>query len=155
MNRQRRVFQIDPPACRVLDQSADFALHLRRRERQPFVGARRRHPKRRGMSVAEIAPNRGSQLGEIMRPAIRVGEIRDAENAAHPPARLLPGRIRAKLDLDASHDGPDGFDGHALEHHLQVAHEKLNEPGTFSTLECEFLVVDDDAGHESSNRVIG
>ena len=77
------VVEIDVPARRLLDEPADLALDLRRRERKALVGAARADAERRRLAVAEVA--RGSRprvrrKSSGARPAQR--EVRDAEHAS-------------------------------------------------------------------------
>ena len=138
------MFEIDAPALRLLDEAADFPLDLRRGERQPLVGARRGHAERRRFAAAQIGENRRRQRREVVRPAVRRREVRDAEHAREPRPRLLPRRLVAELDLDASHHRAHRRHVQPRERTLQVAHEQPDEPGPVLPLQRELFVVDDD-----------
>src|SRR5262249_7746877 len=102
-----------------------------------------------------VTENRRSELVEVVRPAVRGREIRDAEDAAQPVAHLVPRRVFPELELDASHDRTHGRHVQPCEHHFQIAHEQLNEPGTVLPLQRELFVMNDNRPHELGNRVIG
>ncbi len=144
MNGERRVVEIDAPPCRLFDQPADFALHLRRRERQPLVGACRRDAKRLRCDAAEIAQDRRRQRREIVRGTARRREIRDAEHARETHAHFFPRRIGPELDLDPSHDGSNREHVEPRQCNPQVADEQLNEPRPVASLERQLFIVNDD-----------
>ena len=89
---QIRLVEIDPPALGLLDQPADLALDLRRREGKALVGAARADAKaRRWRSPRSARIARGQRLEVVRRPAGQ-REIGDAEHAADAIAGLVEGR---------------------------------------------------------------
>ena len=55
VDAQLAIVEIDAPPGAVLDPSADFALDLRRGEREPLVGSLRPHAKRSGPAIVQVA----------------------------------------------------------------------------------------------------
>ncbi len=155
VNRERRPIEIDVPPLRVLDPPAHLPLDLRRRERQPLVGARGGHAKRRRLPIAEIVEDGRRERVEIVRSLAGTGEVRDAEHARQPLAHVDPRSVPPELDLDAAHERANRRHVKAGERALQVPDEQLNEPRTIASLQRELFVVNDDRVHESGNWVIG
>ena len=124
VNRQLGIVEIDVPALRLLDETADFALDLRRRERQAFVGAPCGHAERGRSPIAEVVEDRrGERLKFVRRPG-GIRKVRDAEDVPHPLAYGLPGRRGAEVDLDAAHRRPDRPDVEVGQGGAQVADKK-------------------------------
>ncbi len=143
VNGQLRVGEVDPPPLRFLDEAADFALELRRRERHPLVGPPRADAERRDLTVAQVRENRVGERTEVVRTVPGVREVRDAEDAPDARPGLVVAGRGAEVDLDAAHDGAHAGDVDPLQRDAEVAHQQLHEPGSIAPLEREFLVVND------------
>src|SRR5205823_5838253 len=102
-----RMREIDAPAFRVLDASADFALDLRRRQREALVGAPRRHAKAVARAIAEVAQDGGGDPVDIERRAAGMGIVRDAEGRTNAIADDAWIRGWTEHDLDSAHEVPN------------------------------------------------
>ena len=101
--------EVNLPATRLLDTSADLALHLRRCEVKPLVGPLSRHTEAAARPIAEIHQNRGSQCVDIQRRPTRIRKVCDAKRAADAFAHFFPRRARTQHDLDPPHQGTHGL----------------------------------------------
>ena len=158
VNRQRRLVEIDVPTLRLLDEPAHFALDLRRRERQPLVGSRRRHAERLGLPVAQVGQDGGPRAAEnraARGPRRKSSRCRTRAGSDPSPRPTRPacsrGRARSRCAPSPTAPTPRA----ARQRGLQIAHEQLNEPRTVLPLQRELFVVNNDRGHELGNRVIG
>ena len=147
--------EIDRPAGRFLDQSANVPLDLRRGKWKSLVGSGRRHAERRRSTATEISENRRGQRGEIMRPPAGHRIVCNPEDARQPRVHLRPRRFRAQLDLQPSHARSKRADVQARERRFQIPEQDLDEPGAVLPLQRQLFVMNDDASHRSGNRVIG
>src|SRR6185436_12040666 len=91
-----RPAQIDTPARRLLDESADLAFNLRRREGKAFVGPPRGDAKRLWTSIVEAGKNRRGERLQIERAPTCVRKVRDAKNPSQAVADLFPRRTRGQ-----------------------------------------------------------
>ena len=105
-----------------------------------------------GCDVADLLEDRRRQRLEVVRPAARVGKVRDAEHAAQPLAHLFAGRVGPQLDLDPPHRRSYERDVQTGQRRLQIPHQQLNEPRPVLPLQRQLLVVNDDRVHQSGNR---
>ena len=139
-----------------LMQPADLALDLRRRERQPLVGARRRHAERRRRRdrrgrrgspppARRSRAARGRRSEKFAMPNTRPSRSRTSSHGASAPSSIS---IRPMTIAPTRTCSPASA-------RLEVAHQQLNEPGPVPPLQRQLLVVDDDRVHESGNWVIG
>ena len=141
------VAEVDPPAARFLDASADLALNLRRGERKPLVGPPRGHAKAAACAIAEVAKDRGAQQLDVGRTRSRVREVGDAEHMADSFADLVAARERTEHDFDPSHQRANARHLQVRQGTTDVAHEPAQEPGTVLPLEGNLLIVDDNGVH--------
>jgi len=101
------VAEVHAPVFRLLDESADLALDLRRRVRNPLIGATYADAKGVGVYIPKIAQDCIGQRAEVVRRASGVGEVRDTKNVPQAIAGrvpLLPAAVcvglRRQFDLE-------------------------------------------------------
>src|SRR5262249_37138734 len=147
---QRRTFEVDAPAARLLDPAPDFPLDLRGGEGKSFVGAPGADAEGFGMLALEIAKNDRRQLVQVEGTPSCTREVRDPENMPQTIAGARPRALVLELDLHTTHHGPDRSDRKTRQCRLDVADQQLDEPGPVFALQRKLLVVDDDGCHGCS-----
>ena len=93
MDGQLWVLEIDAPPLRLLDQAADFALDLRRREGNPLVGAACADTEARRLAIAEVGQDRVGQLPEVVR---RSGRRARSSRCRRRGAIAIAGRVASR-----------------------------------------------------------